>query len=130
LPERSPRSYPREVRLLRKADFDRILRDGPRVGDRTMTLRGVPREDGGPTRLGITIGRKAGRAVVRNRTKRLIREAFRLSRESLPAGMDIVVFPSLRKGEQPPPMEEYRRSLLSLARQVEKRLSRPDKMGP
>ena len=93
------------------------------MGDRWMSLRGILREEEGPTRLGVTLGRKAGKAVVRNRLKRLIREAFRLSRGALPEGMDIVVLPSLRRGEVPPPIGDLWRSLVSLVLQAHVRLS-------
>jgi ribonuclease P protein component len=43
-----------------------------------------------PTRLGITVTRKIGNAVARNRIKRLVREVFRLNRTRLPEGLDLV----------------------------------------
>lgn len=43
-----------------------------------------------PTRLGITITRKIGNAVTRNRIKRLVREVFRRNRSRLPSGLDLV----------------------------------------
>ena len=49
------------------------------------------RTNGRPiSRLGITVSRKVGKAVVRNRVKRLVREAFRRNREALPTGLDLV----------------------------------------
>ena len=107
-------SYPRSIRLLKKSDFDGVIRRGVHVSDGRMRLRVLPRESGLPSRLGITVGRKAGKAVVRNLIKRRIREAFRLHRHELPEGLDVVVFPTLRRGEPPPSLQEIEASLLGL----------------
>jgi len=52
--------------------------------------------DGDPTRLGITVSRKVGNAVVRNGIKRRVREAFRHVRHDMPAGLDLVAIPRRR----------------------------------
>jgi ribonuclease P protein component len=82
--------FPRRVRLLKKADFDRVFKQAAKSGDRFFTVLYVP-NDLGYARLGLAVSRKSARsAVVRNRIKRMIRENFRLSQHDLPS-LDIVV---------------------------------------
>lgn len=78
-------------RLSRSADFDRVFRQGRSLGNRALVLYSFPRgEEGGP-RLGLSVSRKLGGAVDRNRVKRLLREAFELEAERLPPGCDVVL---------------------------------------
>lgn len=84
----------RSDRLLKSAEFERVGRGGRRVADPAFVLLVARREAGrqpGGRRLGITVSRKVGGAVVRNRVKRCIREWFRRSREELEPGIDLVV---------------------------------------
>lgn len=81
-------------RLARKADFERLLREGARRNRSGYTFYTSARPDG-PPRLGILITRKhAARATVRNKLKRCIREAFRLEQAALGA-VDVLVRPPL-----------------------------------
>ncbi len=81
-------------RLSRSGDFDRAYRDGRSRSNRFLVLYAFPRnpEDGGEdVRLGISVGRKVGGAVERNKVKRAIREAFWALSEKLPERHDFVV---------------------------------------
>jgi ribonuclease P protein component len=78
-------------RLSRSADFDRVFRHGRSHGSRELVLYVFPREAEGPPRLGLSVSRKVGGAVQRNRVKRLLREAFSIEGGGLPDGTDAVV---------------------------------------
>ena len=75
---------------LRRADFLRATRDGRRVVTEYFLVFVLDRRDEGQTRLGITVTRKVGRAVQRNRIKRLVREWFRGRRDRM-GSCDLVV---------------------------------------
>ena len=82
---------PGRGRLSRSADFDRVVRRGRSHAAREFVLYVFPREDPGPPRLGLSVSRKVGGAVQRNRVKRLLRDAFAIEGERLPLGADAVV---------------------------------------
>ena len=78
-------------RLSRSADFDRVFRSGRSHACREFVLYVFPRSEQAPPRLGLSVSRKVGGAVERNRVKRLLREAFSAEGQRLPEGMDAVV---------------------------------------
>ena len=86
------RGRPKRGRLSRSADFERVYRQGRSVANRWLVLYAFPNADtaAGP-RLGLSVSRKVGGAVDRNRVKRLLREAFRAEADRVPADRDIVV---------------------------------------
>ena len=84
---------PRRKRLTRSGDFDRVFRDGSSRGNRFLVLYAFPRPDASEAgiRLGVSVGRKVGGAVVRNAVKRALREAFWESADALGGGHDYVL---------------------------------------
>ncbi len=89
LPGARPR--PGRMRLSRSADFDRVFRQGRSHAGREFVLYVFPRGEADEPRLGLSVSRKVGGAVERNRVKRLLREAFALEGGRLPPGTDAVV---------------------------------------
>lgn len=61
----------------------------------------VAANGGSASRLGVVASRKVGGAVVRNRAKRLLREAFRANKAAFPAGIDVVVIVHVGLAEAP-----------------------------
>ena len=82
--------FPKKERLLKRGDFVNLNRAGKRYYSKHFTTI-IKRNKQGVTKLGVTVSKKAGKAVQRNRTKRLIREFFRLNKKHLPQGYDIVI---------------------------------------
>lgn len=85
------RARSRRGRLARSADFERVFRQGRSYATRELVLYVFPRGEGDAPRLGLSVSRKVGGAVERNRVKRILREAFALESGRLPPDTDAVI---------------------------------------
>ena len=88
----APEPAPTPHRLKRRADFLRVASRGRKAAVHGLVLQALVRADGGPARIGFTVTKKVGNAVIRNRTRRRLKEAARLLlRDRAVAAVDLVV---------------------------------------
>jgi ribonuclease P protein component len=110
--------FPKTLHLRRNDDFQRVYGRKCKAADGVLLLF-ADRNDLGVTRLGMSVSRKHGGAVQRNRLKRLLREAFRLSQRDLPQGLDLVAVPLAAEKASLP---AYQSSLRALSERLARRL--------
>ncbi len=91
-------TFPRSLRVRSRADYLEIQRSGQKMGGRYLIILSMDNELPA-SRFGITVSRKTGNAVTRNRVKRRIRELQRFNRDSVVPGKDIVVIATRKASE-------------------------------
>jgi ribonuclease P protein component len=111
-------TFPQSRRMKTPAEFERCYARKRSASDGVLIVYACENGLAFP-RLGCSVSKKVGNAVVRNRYKRLFREAFRLSQHDLPAGVDFILIP--RPGPEPT-IYAVQESLLKLARQASRKL--------
>jgi ribonuclease P protein component len=109
--------FPTIYRLTKKREFQRVYEEGKAVRSQAFTLIHLKGEEDKPARLGITIQRNYGKAVRRNRMKRLLREAFRLQHPCLTSGEEIVIH--VQRGAEDLSFKEVYDELASLLKRAE-----------
>jgi ribonuclease P protein component len=110
----APARPAKPTRLTRRAQFLRVAAKGRKVPSGGVVLQALARDDTAPARLGFTVTKRVGNAVVRNRTRRRLREAARLLLREQPVhGVDLVLIgrDSTRSREFTRLIEDLRRAL-------------------
>ncbi len=111
-------AFPKMQHLRRPSQFRRVYERRRSVSDAWIIVYGC--ENGLEyLRLGLSVSRKKGPAVVRNRLRRLYREAFRLTRAQLPTGLDLVIVP---RDTARVTLDDLKKSLLNLVGTLAARL--------
>lgn len=108
-------------RLKRRAEFLAVAGKGAKAPMPGLVLQLLPRSDDAPFRVGFTVTKKVGNAVVRNRTKRRLREAVRLGLDpQAHRGFDMVVIGRDKTADRPFPelIEDLRRALTRAQRNL------------
>ena len=115
----SQRFRPHE-HLRRTRDFRRVYDRRRSVSDAWLIVYACE-NDLPHLRLGLSVSKKFGNAVRRNRLRRLYREAFRLTRHQMPGGLDLVLIP---RRPEAPALAELKQSLPRLVAQLARKLAR------
>ena len=88
----APPPAPIPTRMQRRAEFLRVASRGRKAAVHGLVLQALLRADDGPARIGFTVTKKVGNAVIRNRTRRRLKEAARLLlRDRTVTGADLVI---------------------------------------
>jgi ribonuclease P protein component len=84
--------FTRKERLRKRKEFQRVFDEGKVYGNDQITVYALLNNDS-VSRLGLVVGRKFGNSPRRNRFKRIFREAYRLNKNILGNGVDIIIIP-------------------------------------
>lgn len=107
-------------RLKKSQQFNDIFSNRTSVADSHLIIYARPNQLSF-CRIGLGVGKKLGNAVYRNRYKRKLREAFRLSQHQLPLTCDLVLIP---RPTPTPSTQQYSQSLLALCQRLQRRLNK------
>lgn len=117
--DKKPMTFPDALKMKTPEEFKRVYDRKKSASDGTIIVYACENHFA-HSRLGVSVSKKVGNAVERNRWKRIFREAFRLTQHELPQGIDLILIPKLGTAE--PDFEALKASLVALAQQAAKKL--------
>ena len=109
--------FPKTARLLTRGQFQKILREGRRLTGRVVSIQYMCKVTTQNPKLGVTISKKFGKSHIRNRFKRVVREAFREISSELPSGLELHVLP------RTPPLQIKKQDVLLDLRQIQSKIT-------
>ena len=118
--------FTKSQHLRSKSDFERVYALKCKAADGVLLIFAAP-NDGPLTRIGLSVSKKHGGAIVRNRLKRLLREAFRLKQDSIPLNLDLVIIPL---DKQKASLLAYQESIVKVTRRLVRRLDEANRDKP
>jgi ribonuclease P protein component len=104
-------------RIKKNADFSRVFREGTSTANRQFVIYTLKKEDQDQFRIGLSVSKKLGNAVMRNHIKRYIRQALHELSNDLQLNMDYVVI--ARKPCTELPFNEFKKSLIHVLKRAE-----------
>lgn len=116
-------TFPKLMHLRSPAEFERVYALKCKAADGVLLLF-LARNALSTTRIGLSVSKKHGGAVERNRLKRWLREAFRLEREHFPSGVDLIAVPLAADRAS---LSAYRQSLCGLVKRLSRRLEQSER---
>jgi ribonuclease P protein component len=119
--DKKPMTFPDALKMKTPEEFQRVYDRKKSASDGVIVLYACENAFDHP-RLGVSVSKKVGNAVERNRFKRLFREAFRLAQHELPAGVDLILIP--KPGGVEPTLDTIKSSLVALAWQAAAKLTK------
>lgn len=81
----------RQNRLRKNEEFQTVFKKGKSVANRQFVIYSLPKEGQDSFRVGVSVSKKMGNAVVRNRLRRLIKESIRLRADEVKSNVDFIV---------------------------------------
>ena len=118
-------TFTKAQHLRAKSDFERVYALKNKAADGVLLVFAA-RNAGPVTRIGLSVSKKHGGAIVRNRLKRLLREAFRLMQHQIPASLDLIVIPLAKEKAS---LVAYQESLVKSTRRLIRRLDQSVSTG-
>ena len=106
----------KEHRLARREDFGRVYRHGKSTANQQFVVYVLPRPQNECFRLGVSVSKKLGNAVVRNRLRRMMKEIVRLNKDLITAKIDIVLI--ARKPVADMEYEQMHKSLMHVLKRA------------